>query len=363
MTDTTTDRELLVAVRRWATAAGWVPYGLHGWTDPAGMSTAYRTGTAVDWDHRSITVYRRTNHWHWDRREYPVDSARQAVDVLVAVGVLPPHLSSAYQVAQAEREQADRDAQQAYADRAHLWRLARAARAFIVAEQGDRLDPWTSAPVLTALERMRAAVDAAPMPPCACDGCAGECCGAGRCPCSPAPAEPRDADQPDADDASPTTDDIEDLLTEVRAALASATTDDERAEVVAHLLSEWYGMWPDTAVTDPHAPLAGELLRLLAPYAAQVQQLTGPLAGYTMVTVDAPTLPDTAYPPGAAELAVDLPTITIERPDDEHIEIHVNGVAVASANYDEHGWSGMDAVERTALAVSRALSPEGGESR
>ncbi|MFY1595450.1 hypothetical protein [Micromonospora sp. WMMD737] len=50
--------------------------------------------------------------------------------------------------------------------------------------------------------------------------------------------------------------------------------------------------------------------------------------------------------------------ITIERPDDEHIEIHVNGEVVASANHDEHGWSGMDAVERTALAVAGALSAD-----
>lgn len=47
--------------------------------------------------------------------------------------------------------------------------------------------------------------------------------------------------------------------------------------------------------------------------------------------------------------------VTIERPDDEHIEVHVNGQVVATANYDEHGWSGMDAVVKTALAVARAL--------
>ncbi|MCX5066928.1 hypothetical protein OOJ91_13835 [Micromonospora lupini] len=47
-------------------------------------------------------------------------------------------------------------------------------------------------------------------------------------------------------------------------------------------------------------------------------------------------------------------TITIERPDDEVLEVHVDGQLVATANHDEHGWSGMDAVEKTAIAVARA---------
>ncbi|MBQ1061317.1 hypothetical protein [Micromonospora sp. C41] len=58
--------------------------------------------------------------------------------------------------------------------------------------------------------------------------------------------------------------------------------------------------------------------------------------------------------PASDDTTMTAPTITIERPDDEHIEIHVNGEVIASANHDEHGWSGMDAVERTALAVARA---------
>lgn len=52
------------------------------------------------------------------------------------------------------------------------------------------------------------------------------------------------------------------------------------------------------------------------------------------------------------------PTVAIERPDDETIEIRINGDVVASANHDEHGWSGMDAVEATALAVARACGAE-----
>lgn len=41
--------------------------------------------------------------------------------------------------------------------------------------------------------------------------------------------------------------------------------------------------------------------------------------------------------------------------DDEHLEVVVDGKVVASADHDEHGWSGMDAVVATAYAVARAL--------
>lgn len=46
--------------------------------------------------------------------------------------------------------------------------------------------------------------------------------------------------------------------------------------------------------------------------------------------------------------------VTIARPDDERLIVRVNGREVASANHDEHGWSGMDAVELTAVSIARA---------
>jgi phage pi2 protein 07 len=46
--------------------------------------------------------------------------------------------------------------------------------------------------------------------------------------------------------------------------------------------------------------------------------------------------------------------VTVVWPDDEHVIIEINGEEVASANYDEHGWSGMDAVVKTATAVAKA---------
>lgn len=46
--------------------------------------------------------------------------------------------------------------------------------------------------------------------------------------------------------------------------------------------------------------------------------------------------------------------VKITRPNDEQLVVRVNGREVASANHDEHGWSGMDAVESTAVAIARA---------
>lgn len=57
--------------------------------------------------------------------------------------------------------------------------------------------------------------------------------------------------------------DVDDLLANARLSLTAATTDDERADVIATLLDGWYAAWPDEALTDPTAPLAAELVRLL----------------------------------------------------------------------------------------------------
>lgn len=53
--------------------------------------------------------------------------------------------------------------------------------------------------------------------------------------------------------------------------------------------------------------------------------------------------------------------VAIVRPDDDHVVVEVDGAEVASANHDEHGWSGMDAVVATALAVAKAVGLEAGE--
>lgn len=56
---------------------------------------------------------------------------------------------------------------------------------------------------------------------------------------------------------------VDALLANVTRSLASARDDSERVEAVEMLLSGWYAAWPESAVTDPHAPLAAELVRLL----------------------------------------------------------------------------------------------------
>lgn len=61
----------------------------------------------------------------------------------------------------------------------------------------------------------------------------------------------------------PPTVDVDQLLAVAAADLAVASDDAERAEAVEELLEGWYAAWPDTAVTSPHYPIAGELVRLL----------------------------------------------------------------------------------------------------
>lgn len=45
--------------------------------------------------------------------------------------------------------------------------------------------------------------------------------------------------------------------------------------------------------------------------------------------------------------------ITIVR-DDEHLSVEVNGEEIVHVSYGEHGWGGMDAVEKTARAIAEA---------
>jgi hypothetical protein len=47
--------------------------------------------------------------------------------------------------------------------------------------------------------------------------------------------------------------------------------------------------------------------------------------------------------------------LKVDGPDDETLIISVGGVEVATANHDEHGWSGMELAQRTAEGVHRAV--------
>ena len=50
-----------------------------------------------------------------------------------------------------------------------------------------------------------------------------------------------------------------------------------------------------------------------------------------------------------------MPTLKFDRPDDDTLVVLLDGVEVASANHDEHGWSGIDLLEKAALTLGKAL--------
>lgn len=90
---TPAERQLLAAVCRWARVAGW-KYEMPGWSDGRGRDATIR----VCWADGLVTVTRQNaaGRFPADSDVYPVYTIQQAVDVLVAVGVLPVAFSSAY---------------------------------------------------------------------------------------------------------------------------------------------------------------------------------------------------------------------------------------------------------------------------
>ena len=88
-------RQLLADVHRWARTNGWNWRECWGWVNALYASEAT---LAVDWDTdtRTITVHRANGNAIFRPTTYPADTVCQAVDVLVAYGVLPVQLSSAY---------------------------------------------------------------------------------------------------------------------------------------------------------------------------------------------------------------------------------------------------------------------------
>ena len=50
--------------------------------------------------------------------------------------------------------------------------------------------------------------------------------------------------------------------------------------------------------------------------------------------------------------------IYIRRPDDERMVVYVDRKEIIAANHDEHGWSGMDAIEQTVRKLGKALGVE-----
>ncbi|WP_346536991.1 hypothetical protein [Micromonospora sp. DPT] len=87
------DRQLLADVHRWARTNGWNWHECWGWVNAPYASEAT---LAVEWDDAGVLTIRRGPVVFRPTR-YDVDSVRQAIDMLVALDILPAHLSSQYQ--------------------------------------------------------------------------------------------------------------------------------------------------------------------------------------------------------------------------------------------------------------------------
>lgn len=87
---TPAERTLLREVFRWAIREG-IQQGTHArWTRRGPVE--HRWGVSLDFDRLYLTVWR----GRCTGRDYLVTSIAEAVDVLVALGVLPPRFSTAY---------------------------------------------------------------------------------------------------------------------------------------------------------------------------------------------------------------------------------------------------------------------------
>ena len=51
-------------------------------------------------------------------------------------------------------------------------------------------------------------------------------------------------------------------------------------------------------------------------------------------------------------------TIAFVAPDEETLEIHIDGENVGNFNHDDHGWNGMQAAQQLMRAVARKLNFE-----
>ncbi|MCX5119248.1 hypothetical protein OG992_18845 [Micromonospora sp. NBC_00362] len=96
ITTSTEDRRLLAEVSRWAHRNDWRVGGWRGYQNAAfedGATVAVRVNEA------GLQVWRKpadAPHFTGQPTDYPATNVREAVDILAAVGVLPPVFSSAY---------------------------------------------------------------------------------------------------------------------------------------------------------------------------------------------------------------------------------------------------------------------------
>lgn len=105
---TPAERSLLLAVFRWARAEGGLVYGLPTrWSCGGPIDQRWGVSWSWDFERERLTVWR----GRITARDYWVLSIAEAVDVLVALGILPPRFSTAYR--------AGWGAMRCYSERAH----------------------------------------------------------------------------------------------------------------------------------------------------------------------------------------------------------------------------------------------------
>lgn len=99
------DRRLLASVHRWARTNGWRTHWYHpgyGWVN----GTRSTATLAIEWSDTALILHRVTGYLATDQPVWSqptvirVASVVQAVDVLVALGILPAWLSSSWAAAE-----------------------------------------------------------------------------------------------------------------------------------------------------------------------------------------------------------------------------------------------------------------------
>ncbi|MEU7972199.1 hypothetical protein AB0B48_09160 [Micromonospora sp. NPDC049089] len=98
----TTDRQQLAEVSRWARIQGWRVGGWRGYQNAPFEDQATVT---VRVNEAGLQVWRKpagTPYFTGQPTEYPAATVREAVDILAAVGILPPVFSSAYRMGRSD---------------------------------------------------------------------------------------------------------------------------------------------------------------------------------------------------------------------------------------------------------------------
>lgn len=90
------ERDLIVAARRWARANGWE---LHHWRGAINATYDSDATLTINVTDGMVCLWRKRDDGTWPLRsvDHAVESVRQGVDLLCALGVLPAWMSSQWQ--------------------------------------------------------------------------------------------------------------------------------------------------------------------------------------------------------------------------------------------------------------------------